>query len=414
MSVSLSDGMESRENMGAKAFRIFLAIVFLSSLLPDTVSSRISEPQNLYKTDTLAAYSTFEQEGFERPLKAFLQLIVASFEGQQLQNVRMRNIREIAKGIIADVNLEGTVEGNALIVPCTVRVEGEAPHFINARIDLADPRNIRFSVEKGLNGGGAFDVRVSAKAQDTYNRRTRPNADNMTVQIAPDVPSAGKAFAVEIIKGMQHAFSKFAAEGRHDEEIVIQLCTGDSPFIGYRFIGGDNVLSRRGLYKPTAGTEVRALLDTWDTPATQDFLVKNGINPALKPDMKKVRVFAVDAMFPERPDDYFAFANLLGNICDLWGISNDERHRNLFRGDIYVTRENGRWRVEEIPEEQYRPIVADIEANGMRFLEYQAACTLEGTAEGFRDDARLRVEGGKVFATVLKEKPKAGIILKRK
>ncbi len=226
-----------------------------------------------------------------------------------------------------------------------------------------------------------------------YNQFIRRNLPCTHVHIEEDLDGAGEALAVEILRALQ--------SWHKEAQIGLQLCTGDSPFIGYRRIGGDNLLQARGLYSPedfihimSKYRKIGAILDTWDTTATQKFLKDKGLNPALKPMMNKVVIFAIDALFPQRRTDYFAFANLLNNICDLWGIPDD--NRNLFYGDIYVTRYGNRWKVEEIPDDEYKRILESINSEGLKILEYQAACMLRGDNKGFSLNSILRIKKGRV------------------
>ncbi|MFH1678541.1 MAG: hypothetical protein ABH914_02855, partial [Candidatus Omnitrophota bacterium] len=242
-------------------------------------------------------------------------------------------------------------------------------------------------------------------------RSEKPNGSSyMRVRIEDGLDSAGDAFAVEILKAIQF--------WQDQPRIIIQLCTGESPFIGYRKIAGDRVLEERGLYNPeefAKGLEkygrFGAILDTWDSPRTQDFLKENGVDSSLKPDMNKLVVFALDAIFPQKRGDYFAFAKLLNNICGLWAVPSG--NRNLFYGDVYVDKERGQWKVSKIPDEEYKEIIESIDREGLRFLEYQAACLFNGDNKGFALNSVLRVEGDKAFAGRLKRDIKGDFTAER-
>ncbi|MDP2913464.1 MAG: phosphotransferase [Candidatus Omnitrophota bacterium] len=255
---------------------------------------------------------------------------------------------------------------------------------------------------------------------ELYNRSQYKKPPYMTVRVEDDMDRAGDAFAAEIIRGLQY--------WRNEPEIAIHLCTGGSPFIGYRKLGGDTFLKDEGRYKPEELEEMRkkygrmdSILESWDTNETQNFLVANGLDPTIKPDMSKVIAFAVDGVFPQKETDYFAFANLLDNVCDLWGIPGGKRdrerlteeewrtlrnkHRRFFRGDVNVRKVDGRWVTTEIVSQKYGEILADIDKNGLKIREYQAACLLRGDRDGFSIDTEtnpMRLEKGKVVSYVLK------------
>ncbi|KPK96953.1 MAG: hypothetical protein AMJ95_11655 [Omnitrophica WOR_2 bacterium SM23_72] len=216
------------------------------------------------------------------------------------------------------------------------------------------------------------------------------NPTSMRVSISDALDAAGGAFAIEIIRALQFWHS--------EPQIIIQLCTGESPFIGYRKIGGDKYLEEKGMYNP--GEKFESILDSWGKPKTQALLKKNGLDTRLKPEMSKVIAFAIDTIFPQRGSDYFAFANLLNNVCNLWGIPNQNRH--LFCGDIRVTKEGGQWKINRIPEKEYKEIIDSINGEGLRILEYQAGCMIGNDKGGFALNSSLRLDNGKIFGKRLK------------
>jgi len=236
-----------------------------------------------------------------------------------------------------------------------------------------------------------------------YNSSHYKKAPYMQVRIEDGLDKAGDAFAAEILRALQF--------WHKEPRIVIQLCTGESPFIGYRKIGGDRVLEEKGLYNPRQFStafkkykRIGSVLDTWDKTSTQTFLKSNGLNPKLKPDMGKVIAFGLDAIFPMRSGDYFAFPNLLHNICDLWGIP--KRGRHFFYGDVYVVKEGGEWVVSRIPEDEYEQILASINREGLKILEFQAACLMDQDLRGFALNLPLQVKGRKLVGQRLKRDDK--------
>jgi hexokinase len=237
-------------------------------------------------------------------------------------------------------------------------------------------------------------TQIKTSALSLYNKSPYKKSPYMRVVIEDDLDSTGDAFCTHIIKALQF--------WHREPRVVMYLCTGESPFIGYRKIGGDKLLKLRGLYNPAkfariirSYKRVGAVLDTWYNNQTQRFLKRWGVNPSIRPDMRKVIVFSVDAIFPQKEDDYFAFSYLLNNICDLWGIPN--QNRNLFYGDIYVINKNGGWEVWQIPQKEYAEILENINKEGLKILEYQAARLLQGDKKGFALNLGLRVKKGRVF-----------------
>ena len=248
-----------------------------------------------------------------------------------------------------------------------------------------------------------------AYALELYNKSRYEKGSYLRVCIEDDLDRAGDAFAVEIIRALQFWKDK--------PQIVIQLCTGESPFIGYRKIGGDMVLEARGLYNPEEISKamkrygrIGAILDNWNKPQTQAFLKKNGLDPRSKPDMNKVIAFALDAIFPQKSNDYFAFGNLLNNVCDLWGVPT--ANRNFFYGDIYVIKKDGLWQVDKIPDEEYRKILESVDKEGLKILEFQAARFFKGDERCFALESTLRIEGGKAIGNRLKRDEKRDFEIK--
>ncbi|MFH1338653.1 MAG: hypothetical protein ABIH40_02255 [Candidatus Omnitrophota bacterium] len=240
----------------------------------------------------------------------------------------------------------------------------------------------------------------SAVALELYNKSTCKKSRNMQVRIEEDLDRAGDAFAVEILRALQF--------WRKEPLVIMQLCTGESPFIGYRKLGGDRVLREKGLYNPKKFSGILkkygragAILDTWDKPQTRAFLKNNGLNPELKPDMNKVIAFAVDAIFPRKRGDYFSFAHLLDNVCDLWGVPKN--NRLFFYGDVYVTAQNRGWKTGRMPDKEYEAILTSIDKEGLKILEYQADCLLKGDNRGFVLNSPLRIERGKATGRRLRK-----------
>jgi len=260
-----------------------------------------------------------------------------------------------------------------------------------------------------------FLTPISSEKLALYNNSPYNKCPHMKVRIEENVDKAGDAFAAEILDGLQFWFEKLKIDRHPERRVGIQLCTGDSPFGGYRKVGGDafmESLQDTNRYDPEKIRELReqykrvaGILDSWETPRTQAFLREHGLDSRLKPDMSKVTAFAVDAIFPQRSfddknADYFAFAHLLNNVCDLWGIP--EENRNFFHGDVHVTQKDGEWRTEGIDDAEYAKIVESVDKEGLKMLEFQAACLLAGEKNGFSFNTPLRVKQGKVVGYVLR------------
>ena len=130
-------------------------------------------------------------------------------------------------------------------------------------------------------------------------------------------------------------------------------------------MAGDKVLNYRGLYDQHDFYKIirkykktGSILDSWEEPSTKSFLEKNGIDTRIKPDMSRVVVFALDAIFPQKRTDYFAFANLLNIVCDLWNIPDN--NRNFFYGDMYFDKRGAVLKKTIIPDKDYTKIIYSI------------------------------------------------------
>ena len=70
-----------------------------------------------------------------------------------------------------------------------------------------------------------------------YNRSAHKKTPHMHVCIEDDIDKAADTFAFQILKSLQY--------WHNEPQIVIHLATGNSPFIGYRKISGDNYLKQK-------------------------------------------------------------------------------------------------------------------------------------------------------------------------
>ncbi|MCM8823679.1 MAG: hypothetical protein NC822_03280, partial [Candidatus Omnitrophica bacterium] len=245
---------------------------------------------------------------------------------------------------------------------------------------------------------------VDLFAQKIYNGSPYKLPRNMSVRIEDNLEEVSLTFALEVIGALQ--FYKDLPL------IVICLCAGNTPLMGYRKLGGRALINfrNRGMDRNKRRYfKLRSILDTWHTSSTQRLLKVNGLDPKYKPDMKKVVVFSIDEIFPRKRDDIFSFSRLLNEICELWGI--EKQNRNFFYGDLYVFRDNNRWVVEGIKDEEFTKITHSIEREGLKIVEYQAHCLLRNDREGFILNSPLRIEGNRVFSPRLKQNKRGDFIL---
>ncbi|MCM8773156.1 MAG: hypothetical protein NC820_00230 [Candidatus Omnitrophica bacterium] len=241
-------------------------------------------------------------------------------------------------------------------------------------------------------------------AQKIYNGSPYKLPANMLVRIGDNLEKVSLTFALDVIGALQFY--------RDLPLIVVCLCAGNTPLLGYRKVGGSSLINFRDRAikrNRRRDFKLRSILDTWDTSSTQKLLRLNGLDTKYKPDMKKVVVFSIDEIFPRKREDVFSFARLLNETCELWGI--EKQNRNFFYGDLYVFRDNNRWVVEEIKDEEFTKIINSIEKEGLKILEYQAHCLLKNDREGFSLNSPLRIERNRVVFPRLKQNKRGDFIL---
>ena len=104
-----------------------------------------------------------------------------------------------------------------------------------------------------------------------YNKSSYKKSTHMRVRIGDGLNRTADIFAEEILRALQF--------WQKEPQIVMQLCTGESPFIGYRKIGGDRLLHDIGMYNPEEFSgimekygKIGSILDNWDNPKHRTFL----------------------------------------------------------------------------------------------------------------------------------------------
>jgi len=106
-----------------------------------------------------------------------------------------------------------------------------------------------FPHRSGANGNPFTSYNVTGiLSKDALRRYNEDSSipDQKQVTIADGIDGAAENFTVAILSEWQ------ARQGQ--DKIVMQNCTGDSPFAGYRQTAGDSVLQKHGLYDPELGT----------------------------------------------------------------------------------------------------------------------------------------------------------------
>ncbi|MBI3313369.1 MAG: hypothetical protein HYZ83_03975 [Candidatus Omnitrophica bacterium] len=167
--------------------------------------------------------------------------------------------------------------------------------------------------------------------ESPFNRMKRGK-----IREGQDIGETGDNFAAEFIQDLQEDMK--AQKGK----VIIHVATGNTPWIGY--------------------TKVAEVLKTWNSRETQSWLKKFGLDTGYKPDMKRVVVHPLDALFPQKRTDYHSFANILNHMFERLGIPKENRH--LFYGD--VKDEYGR----PMSDRDYAALLKDIDENGLLIDEY--------------------------------------------
>ncbi|MHC4114558.1 MAG: HEAT repeat domain-containing protein [Planctomycetota bacterium] len=185
---------------------------------------------------------------------------------------------------------------------------------------------------------------LSEYAKRIYNALYN-KAAKMVLSMNPDIEEAGITFACEIMKGMQEWMVKLDPL----DDIIINFCTGDTPWLGYE--------------------KMAYFLDNWNNPAVQAILRAHGVDTSVKPDMGRVVAYPLDAMFPQKRTDYHSFKNKLDNVWEKLHIDPDNRH--FFYGDL-IERKDGTKELDKMSDTEFDALMADIDANGLRFGDYKA------------------------------------------
>lgn len=170
------------------------------------------------------------------------------------------------------------------------------------------------------------------------------NTPDMDILIANDIDEVGNIFAAEKIKEMQH----YMRTVPKNQDIIIHYCTGVTPWIG----------------------DKKALewLKSWDTKETQEILERYGVDTTFKPDVKRLIAEPLDAIFPQKRDAYFSFANILDILFKDLGIR--KKKRRLFYGDLIAVGKGRKLKTRRMSEKEFDRLIKDIENRGLLLREF--------------------------------------------
>jgi 6-phosphogluconolactonase/glucosamine-6-phosphate isomerase/deaminase len=169
------------------------------------------------------------------------------------------------------------------------------------------------------------------------------HAPGMQVLISKDIDEAGELWAVQIIKALQFFMQRLPQEA----PIAVHFCTGDTPWIGYR--------------------KLVDWCDKWDSAEVRAVLHRYGIDSDHKPDMKRIIAFPLDAIFPQKRNAYYAFANILNILFE--NLHIPEANRHLFYGDIIM---DDTGKVRTMSDDEFSSLMQDVEQNGILLDEFHA------------------------------------------
>jgi len=170
--------------------------------------------------------------------------------------------------------------------------------------------------------------------QKTFSKMRR-----MRILEEDDVAAAGKLLGFEILRNIQIKQMK-----NPRQHVGLHTSTGKTPWIGYTVMA-------------------ETLEKDWENPETRDYLRANGINPDFKPDMKRVKVFAMDTLFPQWRNDHHALANDLRVLLDRWGVP--EKNRSIFYGDV----KNAQG--QQLSKKDYRELIKSVDKHGLLLEDYR-------------------------------------------
>ncbi len=235
----------------------------------------------------------------------------------------------------------------------------EEPKFFAAGGATPEPRSILPLGNNGESPEKMAIIKRESAAMDIY-AAAHNKAPNMEISINPDIEEAGVVFACEVIKEIQARMRRLP----NNKKIVINFCTGDTPWIGY--------------------TKMAYFLDFWDkSPEIRAILNRYGVDTKLKPDMSRVVAYPLDAVFPQKRTDYHSFANILNNMFERLHIPQENRH--LFYGDIYEDRTR-------MSDGDFAELMRDIEKNGLIFDDDPGAAGRSDIQTKFINAMRLQAE----------------------
>ncbi|MFA6379332.1 MAG: hypothetical protein WCX16_06100, partial [Candidatus Omnitrophota bacterium] len=206
-------------------------------------------------------------------------------------------------------------------------------------IDVITPRSSLEQLKEVYGNLGNVHP-FSSAAEAVYNAVT--SNTRMDVLTASDISQVADIFVAEFVK----EFQTWQTSADSQENIIIHFATGATPWISYR--------------------KLADILETWETPQTQEFLRRAGVDATQKPDMTRVEAYCLDAILPQKRTDYHAFANKLNNVWDLLRIPQDQRH--LLYGDLIMQQGQPR----PATEKEFESLMQDVKQNGFQLKKYKA------------------------------------------
>ncbi|HTL48358.1 MAG TPA: ROK family protein [Verrucomicrobiae bacterium] len=169
-----------------------------------------------------------------------------------------------------------------------------------------------------------------------------------------DIAEAGDLFAAEWLRAIQERLKTIPAQ----EKVISHVATGNTPWIAY--------------------TKAAEILKNWNSAEAQAWLTKYGLDTTAKPDMARVIVHPLDALFPQKRTDYHAFANILNNMFERLGIPQE--NRRLFYGDVADSTGKA------MSDADYAKLMQSIQKNGLKIDEFLKLKTSGADAAAYKSE----------------------------
>ncbi|MFC1808675.1 hypothetical protein ACFL3D_00945 [Candidatus Omnitrophota bacterium] len=193
-------------------------------------------------------------------------------------------------------------------------------------------------------------IQQSSQKQESLRlyEKSRSNM-NIPIRIGEDISEVGDMWAIEIIKALQFWQNRLPP----NEDIIVNFCTGDTPWIGYKKLADWITLWREA----ALSEETKVLFQ------------ENGIALNLLPDMKRVQAFPLDAIFPQKRDAYFSFHHILSDLFNQLGIPTTKQH--FFYGDVAYAPESPH-QFKQMNDTEFALLMQDVDVYGLRIDEFEA------------------------------------------